>query len=36
LDRRGGRVLYLEAEALIEDSGAALKNITEYLGLSTP
>ena len=36
LDRRGGRVLYLEAEALITDSGATLSGITDYLGLSVP
>jgi len=36
LDRRSGRVLYLEAEALLDDSAATLAEITEYLGLVTP
>lgn len=36
LDRRRGRVLFLEAEALIEDSTAALSGITKYLGLTVP
>jgi len=36
LDRRRGRALYLEAEALLEDSAATLAAITEYLGLSIP
>lgn len=36
LDRRRGRVLYLEAEALITDSGATLSVITEFLGLTVP
>ena len=36
LDRRRGRVLYLEAEALIEDSTATLATMSEYLELSVP
>ena len=36
LDRRSGRVLYLEAEALLDDSAATLAEITDYLGLATP
>ena len=33
LERRRGRALYLEAEALIDDSASTLHRITEYLGL---
>jgi hypothetical protein len=36
LDRRRGRVLYLEAEALIESSATTLSRITDYLGLAVP
>ncbi|MBE0622997.1 MAG: hypothetical protein IH605_20605 [Burkholderiales bacterium] len=36
LDRRRGRALYLESEALLDDSAGTLARITEYLGLSIP
>jgi predicted HTH domain antitoxin len=36
LDRRRGQALYLEPEALLEDSAATLAAITQYLGLSIP
>ena len=36
LDRRSGRVLFIEAEALIENSATTLAMITDYLGLAFP
>jgi hypothetical protein len=36
LERRRGRALFVEAEALLEDSAAALTGIGEYLGLPVP
>ncbi|MCX7155957.1 MAG: hypothetical protein NTW45_05890 [Rhodocyclales bacterium] len=36
LDRRRGRALFLEPEALIENSRATLARITDYLGLAVP
>jgi len=36
LDRRRGRALYLESEALLDDSAITWARITKYLGLSIP
>jgi hypothetical protein len=36
LDRRKGRALVLESEALIENSKSTLAEITRYLGLAVP
>jgi hypothetical protein len=36
LDRRHGRVLYLESEALLDDSATTLSKLGAYLQLSTP